>query len=160
MRKAIHLIWLALGVALGVAATMVHQSASQPALAFNDRHEDYVMCTGQITLGVNLQADCIWLLDYRAGKLLGTMVDKNMNKIMPWSEVDLVQEFNIPPKQNVHFMMTTGSLVKGQTSVYLTEITSGKFAMYTMVPAMDGTGRMRIFRNDASMFKVPPANPQ
>ena len=159
MRKCFHLFWLALGIALGALAMMVHERAAPPALAHNDRHEDYIMCTGQIQLGVNLQADCVWLLDYRAGKLLGTMVDKNLNKIMPWSEVDLVQEFNIPPKQNVHFMMTTGTLIKGQTALYLTEINTGRFGVYTMVPAMDGTGRMRIFRNDTTLFKAPPANP-
>jgi hypothetical protein len=149
-----------MGVALGVGATTVHQMSSKPALAFNDRHEDYIMTTGQIQLGVNLQADCIWLLDYRAGKLLGTMVDKNLGKVMPWSEVDLVQEFNIPPKQNVHFMMTTGSMIKGQTALYLTEVNTGRFGVYTMVPALDGTGRMRIFRNDGTMFRAPPpANP-
>ena len=159
MRKLAPLLWLTLGVAAGVAATTVQQMSSRPVLAGNDRHEDYIMCTGQINLGINIQSDCIWLLDYRGGKLLGTIVDKNLGKVMPWSEVDLVQEFNIPPKQNVHFMMTTGSQIKGQTALYLTEVNSGRFGVYTMVPALDGTGRMRIFRNDGTLFKAPPANP-
>jgi len=159
MKKMAHLLWLAMGLLIGFAATTSYHRSSQPAMAGNDRHEDYIMCTGQISLGVNLQSDCVWLLDYRAGKLLGTTVDKNLGKIMPWSEVDLVQEFNIPPKQDVHFMMTTGSLIKGQTVLYLTEIKSGRFGVYSMTPAIDGTGRMRIFRHDATMFRPPPANP-
>src|SRR5206468_841648 len=130
-----------------------------PVWAGNDRHEDYIMATGTIVIGTiptNLPtrpnggpagsqpllttlnapniADVIWLLDYRAGKLLGTVVDKNVGKIIGWQEVDLVQEFNIPPKQNVHFMMTTGSTVNGNTSLYLAEVNTGRFGVYSISP--------------------------
>ena len=84
MRKLAPILWLAAGVGFGVLMMMPF-IASRPVLAGNDRYEDYIMCTGQIAMGVNIQADCIWLLDYRGGKLLGTIVDKNLGKVMPWS---------------------------------------------------------------------------
>jgi len=147
--------WLALGLALGCAATICLRSAPQPVWAGNDRHEDYVMATGPIALTANVTCDGIWLLDYRAGKLLGTIVDRNLGRIVGWAEVDLVREFNIPPKQNVHFMMTTGTPIAGNTALYLTEINTGRFGVYTMGPRVDGTGAMLIRRHDATLFRQP-----
>ena len=158
MRKLTPILWLTLGLALGIGA-MIAYRGTQPALAGNDRHEDYIMATGPIKLGVNVEADGIWLLDYRAGKLLGTIVDKNAGKVVGWAEVDLVQEFNIPPKQNVHFLMTTGAQIKGQTALYLTEINSGRFGVYSMAPRVDGTGGMFIRCHDRTLFRKPPENP-
>jgi hypothetical protein len=158
MKKS-RLLWLALGLALGIAvATMYHRS-TQPVLANNDRHEDYILATGQMSLGVNIQADTVWLLDYRAGKLLGTIVDKNLGKVVNWAEVDLVQHLNIPPKQNVHFLMTTGSYTRGQTALYLTEVNTGRFGVYSIAPMADGTGRLKIVMHDASQFRAPARNP-
>lgn len=105
--------WLGLGLTLGVFA-MSQRAPTRQALAGNDRHEDYIMCTGQVQVGPNVYADTVWMLDYRAGKLLGTIVDRSVGKILPWKEVDLVQEFKIAPKQNVHFMMTTSNAVTSQ----------------------------------------------
>src|SRR5262249_8838316 len=75
-----------------------------------------------------------WLLDYRAGKLLGTVIDRNQGKIVGWAEVDLVTEFGVQPKQPVHFLMTTGMIAQGQAALYVAETTTGKFGVYTMGP--------------------------
>ncbi|HZZ77999.1 MAG TPA: hypothetical protein VFE62_05755 [Gemmataceae bacterium] len=149
------LLWLAIGLTLGVAGMLIWHRAteSKPAFAFNDRTQDYIMCTGQILLGPNFTADGIWILDYRAGKLLGSYVDHNNGVIRPWAEVDLVQEFNIPPKQDVHFMMTTGTIFNGHTALYLTEINTGKFAVYGMAPRGDGTIVVRRF--NSTQFRRP-----
>src|SRR5205085_967871 len=64
--------WLALGLTVGAGATFYFRSESQPVWAGNDRSEDYIMTTGPISLGQNVTVDGIWVLDYRAGKLLGT----------------------------------------------------------------------------------------
>ncbi len=108
MRSSHGWYWLALGVTLGALVMSLRHGTPRQALAGNDRHEDFIMCTGQIQLAPNLYADTVWMLDYRGGRLLGTVVDRTLNKLLPWQEVDLVKEFNIAPKQNVHFMMTTG----------------------------------------------------
>jgi len=159
MKDSTRFLWLGVGLLIGIGMTATYHTSSRPALAGNDRHEDYILATGPIRLGVNVEADGIWLLDYRAGKLLGTIVDRNLGKVMGWAEVDLVKEFDLPPKQNVHFMMTTGSPIKGQTALYLTEITSGRFGVYSMAPRVDGTGGMFIRRHDATLFRQPAANP-
>jgi hypothetical protein len=155
MKDMGRVFWLAVGLTLGIAGMAYFRAAPQPVWAGNDRHEDYVMATGSIKFGLNLSSDAIWLLDYRAGKLLGTIVDKDRGKIVPWDEVDLVKEFNIPPKQNVHFMMTTGSTINGNTALYLTEVNTGRFGIYTMSPRLDNSGRMLIRRHDAAFFRQP-----
>ena len=145
---------------LGISAALWLRSPEvRPAFAGNDRVEDYIITTGPVTVNVNVLADGVWILDYRAGKLLGTIVDRNLGKILNWAEVDLVQEFNIPPKQNVHFMMTTGTPIAGQTALYLTEINTGRFGVYTMAPRPDNRGMM-IRRHDSTQFRAPAAPPQ
>ena len=42
------------------------------AAATCDRFEDYIMCTGACAVNPRSPTDGVWLLDYRAGKLLGT----------------------------------------------------------------------------------------
>lgn len=156
MKNIARASWLIVGVALGIAATFWLRSAPQPVWAGNDRHEDYIITTGPLKLGVNVTADGIWLLDYRAGKLLGTIVDPNLGKVVGWAEVDLVKEFNIPPKQNVHFLMTTGTPIAGNTALYLTEINTGQFGVYTMAPNINGLGGMAIRKHDRTLFRAPP----
>jgi len=151
------MLWLGLGLALGVAGTLIgYHANSRPALAGNDRTEDYIITTGSMTIGPNT-VDGVWLLDYRAGKLLGTIVDKITGRAHPWEEVDLVKEFNIPPKQNVHFLMTTGTTIRGHTALYLAEINTGRFGVYGMTPRADGSIVIRKF--DATAFRRAPVNP-
>src|SRR5581483_8475236 len=114
---------LGLGVALGVAGTVLYQGTPPAAQARpNDRFEDYVMCTGACAVNPRAPTDGVWLLDYRSGRLLGTVIDRNQAKITGWAEVDLTTEFNIPPKTNVHFLMTTGNIAAGQAALYVAEV--------------------------------------
>src|SRR3974390_2021697 len=95
------------------------------------------MCTARISTGPRVPTDGVLLLDYRGGKLLGTVIDRNSGKINGWAEVDLVTEFNIQPRQNVHFFMTTCQILQEQAALYVAETTSGKFAVYSMGPRPD-----------------------
>jgi hypothetical protein len=157
MSEKSRLLWLTAGLILGAGAAILFLSQSRPAEAANDRYEDYVICTGPVsTVGVGVQRapmDGIWLLDYRAGKLLGTVVDRTVGKIVDWAEVDLVTEFGIKPKQNVHFMMTTGSIAQGQAALYVAETTTGRFGVYTMGPRSDGKMGVLIRRHDMASFR-------
>jgi hypothetical protein len=121
--------------------------------AANDRFEDYVMCTGAVAVSPKAQTDGVWLLDYRSGKLLGTVIDRNNGKIVGWAEVDLVNEFAIPPRQNVHFLMTTGNITQGQAALYVAETTTGKFGVYSMGPRADNQPGVSIRRHDMVMFR-------
>jgi hypothetical protein len=150
-------LWLALGLALGVIGAGAYFGSSRPALAnATDRYEDYILCTGPVTLNPQVPTDGIWLLDYRAGKLLATVIDRTRGKIITWAELDLVKEFAIPPKQNVHFMMTTGTITQGQAALYLAETATGRFGVYTMGPRPDAAGVV-IRRHDLTMFRPQPA---
>jgi len=124
-----------------------------PAQAANDRYEDYIMCTGAVAVSPKALTDGVWLLDYRSGKLLGTVIDRNNGKIVGWAEVDLVTEFGIPPRQPVHFLMTTGNITQGQAALYVAETTTGKFGVYSMGPRADNQPGVSIRRHDMVMFR-------
>jgi len=68
----------------------------------------------------------------------------------------LTTEFGIPPRQNVHFMMTTGNIAVGQAALYVAETSTGKFAVYTMAPRTDGQTGVGIRRHDMVMFRQAP----
>lgn len=153
-----------LGIFVGVIGTMIFANPMHlvphevHASAGNDRYQDYIMCTGAVAVNPRAPTDGVWMLDYRQGKLLGTVIDRTVGKIAGWAEVDLVTEFNIPPKTDVHFMMTTGTIAQGQAALYVAEVTSGKFGVYTMGPAPD-TGGIIIRRHDLTTFRAAKANP-
>lgn len=164
MRKSSLWIGLIAGAVLGAVGTAycidpvvmaVLRQRHQPPLlqaGGSDRYEDYVMCTGAATLNPKAPTDGVWLLDYRGGKLLGTVIDRNSGRITGWAELDLPTEFGIPPKQNVHFMMTTGTIAQGQAALYVAETNSGKFGVYTLGADLTGAN-LAIRRHDLTTFR-------
>jgi hypothetical protein len=147
-------LWLGAGLLLGVLGA-VWCAGQQPRAEAgnNDRYDDYILCTGSVASNPKAPTDGVWLLDYRAGKLLGTVIDRTAGKIVGWAELDLVTEFNLPPRQNVHFLMTTGQISQGQSALYLAETTTGKFAVYTMGVRMDAQPQVYIRRHDLVLFR-------
>jgi hypothetical protein len=174
MRTGGVMVGLIVGAALGVAGTALcvgpiehavhlehlrqaHQ-LQQLQAGTSDRFEDYIMCTGAVAVNPRAPTDGVWLLDYRAGKLLGTVVDRGVGKIVGFAELDLPKEFGIPPKQNVHFLMTTGTIAQGQAALYVAETTSGKFGVYTLGPdPVTGAGLV-IRRHDLTTFRKAGKN--
>jgi hypothetical protein len=150
------LLWLVVGLLLGGAGVGAYLTQMPLARAANDRYEDYILSTGAVSSRPGAPTDGVWLLDYRAGKLLGTLIDRVQGKIVGWAEVDLVTEFNLPPRQNVHFMMTTGMISQGQAALYVAETTSGKIAVYTMGQRPDGNSGVMIKRHDLLYFRGAP----
>ena len=171
MNRKSTLGWLAVGVCVGAAVGWwgfngaesvkagvgMGPSLVRPMTAGDDRHEDFILSTGPVSVGLSgPDLDGVWLLDYRAGKLLGTAVNRQTGKISGWAEVDLVTEFGIPPKQNVHFLMTTGTVARGQAALYLAETTTGKFGVYTMGMGDGPRAAIQIRRHDQVLFRQPP----
>ena len=162
MKYAGPITWVLVGVVAGGLAVGVYAHHARPpepitpVHASNDRFEDYIMCTGSVAVAAKAPTDGVWLLDYRAGKLLGTVIDRPTGKIIGWAEVDLVTEFGLPPRQNVHFLMTTGTIAQGQAALYIAETTSGKFGVYSMQPRSDGKPGLVINRHDMVMFRPAP----
>ena len=152
-------VGLAVGAGFGLLAALFLGGAPQYVIASgNDRFQDYVMATGAVTINPRVPMDGVWMLDYRAGKLLGTVIDRAQGKIIGWAEVDLVSEFGVQPRTNVHFMMTTGMVASNQAALYVAETTSGKFGVYTMGPRPDGAPGISIKRHDIVMFRQAKAN--
>jgi hypothetical protein len=149
-------LWLVLGMLLGGGTCWYFVHQPRVWAGSNDRYDDYVLCTGSVASSLKAPTDGVWLLDYRAGKLLGTVIDRTAGKIVGWAELDLVTEFNLPPRQNVHFLMTTGQIAQGQSALYLAETTSGKFAVYSMGVRTDGKTNVYIRRHDLAMFRQTP----
>src|SRR5262245_40383881 len=161
MKAARGLLGLLVGVGIGAGAGLLALGQPRPVAAHNDRFEDYVICTGAVAVNNGrAQTDGVWLLDYRAGKLLGTVIDRNQGRIVGFAEVDLVSEFDIPPRTNVHFLMTTGNVTQGQAALYIAETTTGKFGVYTMGPTRDGSSGVQINKHDMVSFRrTTPAEP-
>jgi hypothetical protein len=97
--------------------------------------------------------DGVWLLDYKQGKLLATMVDRTIGKTVGFAELDLVKEFGLGVNANVHFLMTTGHIAAGQAALYLVETGSGRFGVYTLGPTGDGSTGVTIVRHDLTSFR-------
>ena len=164
MRDLGRLSWLCVGLILGITgATFAYRVTPTQVLAANDRHEDYVLCTGPVLVNPRVPSDGIWLLDYRTGRLMGTVIDHLAGTIAGWAEVDLVKEFDIPPRSNVHFLMTCGVINNGQSALYVAETQTGKFAVYTMGIRPDNQSGMSIMRHSIASFRAnsqqTPANP-
>ncbi len=153
MRDSSRFLWMMSGLGLGVLGATLFFSQGRAVQAANDRFEDYVMCTGAVSVEPRAQTDGVWLLDYRSGKLLGTVIDRKAGKIMGWAEVDLVEEFKVKPQSNVHFMMTTGNITQGQAALYVAETSTGKFGVYTMGPRGDSQPGVSIRRHDMVPFR-------
>jgi hypothetical protein len=157
MRTALHAGVVALAGAFGVAAALFFFSPPRPAgAASNDRYQDYIMATGAVSVNPRIQTDGVWLLDYKSGKLLGTVIDRTQGKIVGWAEVDLTAEFGLQAKADVHFMMVAGYVTQGQSALYLAETTTGQFGVYTMGPGADGNG-ISIRRHDITKFRQQAA---
>jgi len=155
MKDLGRMVWMATGLLLGGLAVALYLDRPKPAHAVNDRYEDYILCTGAVALWAKAPTEGVWLLDYRAGKLLGTVIDRATGKLVGWAEVDLLSEFQIKPKQDVHFLMTTGMITQGQAALYLAETSTGKFGVYSMGPRPDSRGGVVIRRHDMVFFRQP-----
>jgi hypothetical protein len=154
MKSANHWVMLSIGAGIGVIATTV---LSGPATSVharpNDRFDEYVMCTGACALNPRSPSDGVWLLDHKAGKLLGTVIDRAQGRIVGWAEVDLTAEFEVAGKANTHFLMTTGNIAAGQAALYVADVTSGRIGVYTLGPDSNAANGVVIRRHDLSSFR-------
>jgi hypothetical protein len=158
MQRPVAVLLVLAGIGIGAVLNVLTLSPTRSASAgASDRYDNYVMCTGAVSVNPRLQTDGVWLLDYRSGKLLGTVIDKSQGRIVGWAEVDLAAEFETKPLADVHFLMTTGYITQGQAALYVAETTSGKFGVYTMGPGANGD-TITIRRHDMTSFRTMSPN--
>jgi hypothetical protein len=154
MKDLGRLMWLSVGLVLGVLGAAVYLGQDKPALAAaNDRFEGYILCTGAVAQGPRVQTDGVWLLDHSNGRLLGTVINRDLGKITGWAELDLIGDFGLAPRQVPHFLMTTGHITQGQAALYVAETGSGKIGVYSMGPRPDGQPGVVIRRHDLTTFR-------
>ncbi len=152
MKEPVRFFWLSIGILIGVVIAFSFKNLPN-AIAGNDRHEDFIIATGPVLVNPAAPTDGVWLLDYKTGKLQGSVIDRFTGKIFSWAELDLAVEFNLPPRQNVHFVMTTGIVGKEQSALYIAETSTGKFGIYTMGARGDGQPGATIKRQDLTTFR-------
>jgi hypothetical protein len=166
-------LFLTIGLLFGGLLAGLFAGRQTPVLAATDHFEDYVLCTGTVTAKMKSTArfnagsqayhhhhefipfDGVWLLDYRAGSLMGSVIDRASGKMLGWARVDLLPEFGIQPQQPVHFMMSTGSVSQEQSALYLAETTTGQIGVYTMAPNPNDPSGIMIQRHDRGRFRSP-----
>lgn len=156
MKDYLMVAFLLVGIGVGYLLSGSQSEPFKVVDAGDSRYQDFMISTGRVSIGQNIPTEGVWLLDYRTGKLLGTMINRNNGKIMGWAEVDLVREFTLQPKQDVHFIMTTGDVNKGQAALYLAETSTGKMGVYTMGPREGLQDGVAIRRHDMVFFRKPP----
>jgi hypothetical protein len=149
-----------LGLALGWAA-----GGTRPPALFahgGDRWDESVLTTGPTFIKYNegskiqVAQDAIYYLDYRAGKLIGTV--PSLQQLIGGSKViggfverDLVSDFKIDIDRGPrpHFLMTTGSMGSGGGSTYsdgwaplfVFETTTRQVAAYKIQQQMVGASQ-------------------
>jgi hypothetical protein len=153
MTNSGRMLWLFTGLALGVAGAGLYLLPNRPAMAAEDRFEEFVICTGACAITPRAPTDGVWLLDHHSGRLLGTVIDRSLGKIIGWSEVDLATQLGIPGRQNLHFVMTTGNIALGQAALYVAETTTGRFGVFTLGPRPDNGPGLIIRQHDLTSFR-------
>jgi len=146
------------GIALGWLAT----SARTPTLQAHggDRWDESVLTTGPVFVKYNegskiqVAQDAVYYLDYRAGKLIGTVPSMRQlvgeSKILSgFTERDLVADFklDLDNGQRPHFLMTTGAMSTGAGNtygdgwapLYVFETLSRQVAVYKIQQQIIGT---------------------
>lgn len=146
-------LFVAMGFCAGAFATNLFLGSPRIVMAANDRVDNYIICTGAAGVSPRSPLDGVWLLDYKSGKLLATIVDRSIGKTVGFADLDLTTEFGVAPNQSVRFLMTTGTISTGQAALYLAETSTGKFGVYTLGPPPDGQSGVTILRHDMTSFR-------
>lgn len=142
---------LALGIALGVAATGLRPSSLR-AMA-GDRVGESVLATGPITIEYNagkkvpVSQEGLYYLDYSGGRLLAAVPSLQQtvggSRVLgDFAERDLIADFKLGRNASPHFLMTTGTLgAQGEpwAPIYVLETTTRKVAIYRVSEMRTGT---------------------
>ncbi len=147
----------AMTLAVGLILGMVLSGSRTPSLIAGggDRSGESIVATGPITISydngmkVQIPHEAIYLLDYKAGKLLATIPSYEKSKgdarlINTFVERDLVADFKLDleagPKPR--FLMTTGGLgiySAGWAPLYVFEMSTNQLGIYRIQPYTVGT---------------------
>jgi hypothetical protein len=147
-------VMLIVGLVLGWALATL-RPATVRAGGGGDRSGESIVATGPVMLRydegskVQVPLDALYYLDYRGGRLLGTVPSLHStvgsaHYIGAFAERNLVSDFKIDLDSGArpHFLMTTGALGtynQGWAPLYVFETTTNQVAMYRIHQQTVGT---------------------
>lgn len=127
-------VWLLVGLVLGVGATVFLQGPSSYATA-TDHSEEFAIATGLI----NSSLEGVYLLDFKAGSLLGTVMNQQNGEFQQFYKRDLTKDFVLNARSKPKFIMVTGLMEQARGAqvpinhvLYVAELNSGRLGAYVM----------------------------
>ncbi len=126
-------VWLMVGLAAGVGLTLALQGQPSYATA-TDHSDDFAIATGHLTG----ELEGVYLLDFKSGSLLGTVMNRQTGKFQQYFRRELAADFGLNPRTKPKFIMVTGAMQNAQAQVpinhvlYVAELNSGKVGAYFM----------------------------
>lgn len=104
-------------------------------------NEEFRIVTGHRT---DTNSDVVWLLDYRAGKLVCLGLGSQGGRMTEICDLDLMEQFELSGRQKPKFMLVTGQHPTLAMDVcYVAEITKGQLLCVAPPFAQQGGGRNR-----------------
>jgi hypothetical protein len=107
----------------------------QPAQATaTDHADDFSIATGHVAADL----EAVYLLDFKTGSLLGSVMNKQTGEFQQFYKRELAADFGLTAKAKPKFLMVTGAMQSARAQVpiyhvlYVAELNSGKLAAYAM----------------------------
>ncbi|MBI3469660.1 MAG: hypothetical protein HY000_42220 [Planctomycetes bacterium] len=126
-------VWVLLGLVFGLGTALFLPGQPSYATA-TDHSDDFAIATG--ILANDLES--VYLLDFKSGRLMGTVLNRQSGKFSHFYERNLANDFGLAARAKPKFMMVTG-LVNVATAqvpinnvLYVAEVSSGKMVAYFM----------------------------
>jgi hypothetical protein len=115
----------------------------QPSYAVaTDHADDFAIATGPLTN----ELEAVYLLDFKSGRLMGSVLNRQAGKFQAFYERNLASDFNLAARAKPKFIMVTGvaQVARAQVPInhclYVAEVNSGKMAAYFMPYRGDRAG--------------------
>ena len=157
-------VWVLLGLVFGLGAALFLQG--QPSFATaTDHTEDFAIATGFLTP----ELEAVYLLDFKSGRLMGTVLNRQKGAFQHGYERMLANDFGLTARQKPKFMMVTGMVQVATAQVpinhvlYVAEVNSGKMVAYFMPyrgETVRGTASEELQVLDAVAFRQGLVRPQ
>ena len=126
-------VWMLAGLMLGLGIALFMNGQPAQATA-TDHTEDFAIATGHVTQDL----EAVYILDFKTGSLLGTVMNRQSGKFTNFYKRELAVDFQLGAKAKPKFIMVTGTMQNATSTVpiyhalYVAELNSGKLASYAM----------------------------
>jgi hypothetical protein len=125
------MVLLLVGLVLGLGGALLVRPAQAVA---TDHSDEFAIATGFLST----ELEAVYLLDFKAGQLLGTVLNSQSGQFQDTYKRDLTKDFSLNPRQKPKFIMVTGAFRVAAAQVpvnhvlYVAELNSGRMGAYYM----------------------------